>query len=145
MLVTVRLVRDNTPTAPSLNRVDWSAVHHPMECGELPQQVTKVAVGDATGDNRAEAVVVVRCAAGAGSPPSGVFVYGTQPGRPDPQLLADLIRPDQDVLVEDVKISVEGVTVRGLGYSAPDVPRCCPDRQINRRWQWSGAGFAQVE
>lgn len=145
MLVTVRLVRDSTPTAPALEQVDWSAIHYPVDCQEIPQEVTKFAIGDATGDGRAEAVVVVRCAAGAGSPPSAVFVYGSVAGQAEPQLLATLVRPDQNLLIDEAGASVEGITVGGYGYSSTDVPRCCPDREVDWRWQWSGSGFARAD
>jgi hypothetical protein len=144
MLVTVRLIRDSTPAAPALDQVDWSARRYPMDCGGLPQEVTRVVLGDATGDRRAEAVVAARCAAGAGSPPSAVFVFGVQAGQPEPQLLATLIKLDQNVLIDDVGASVEGITARGHGYSSPDVPRCCPDLEIDWRWQWTGSGFARI-
>jgi len=73
-----------------------------------------------------------------------VFVYGAETGRPQPRLLATLVRLDQNVLVEQAGVGVEGITVRGYGYSSPNVPRCCPDVHINWRWQWTGSGFARA-
>jgi hypothetical protein len=144
MLVTVRLVRDSTAPAPDLDDVDWSAIRHPMNCADLGQEVTKVAIGDATGDGRAEAVIVVRCAAGAGSPPSGVFVYRSEAGRTEPRLLDTLVRPEEDLLIDNATATVEGITLKGYAYSSPNVPRCCPDRRVDWRWQWTGSDFARV-
>jgi hypothetical protein len=144
MLITIRLVRDSTAPPPDLDQVNWSAIRHPMDCANLGQEVTKVAIGDATGDGQPEAVVVVRCAAGAGSPPSGAFAYTGEPGRPEPRLVATLVRPDEDLMIDNATISIEGITLRGYAFSSPNVPRCCPDRKIDWRWQWTGSDFGRV-
>ena len=56
--------------------------------------VTKKASGDLDGDGRPETVAVVRCDAGSGTPPSGVYVV-TQPltAGGAPRVVATLIDP----------------------------------------------------
>ena len=122
----------------ALDDVDWRAVDHPLDCGRARVAVLATATGDATGDGAPEAAVAVSCAAGAGNPPSSLYVYG--PGSPV-RLLATLVGQDEDVHVSGLDVGPEGVRVTGAAYSSPDVPNCCPDVALERRWTWSGAGF----
>lgn len=55
----------------------------PLECGGVGNTVAKQVPGDLDGDGRPETVAVVHCAAGSGTPPSGVYVL-TQEAGPHP-------------------------------------------------------------
>jgi hypothetical protein len=136
-----------TPTrsAPAVADVDWRRVVHPLECGPLPRRVLDVEVADVVPGEGPEAVVVLRCDAGAGSPPSAVFVYDrgslrTRPATP----VATLLDAGEDVLLDDVAAREGEVTGEGYGYGAPDVPRCCPDRHDTYTWTWTGGGFERA-
>lgn len=128
----------------SLRDVDWAAVDYPVDCAGLGVEVTDVVLGELTGDGRAGAVVAVRCAAGAGSPPSALFAF-TEPGAPDqaPDLLAELLGTGEDVLLQEVSVERGRVEATGFAYSGPDVPRCCPDETVRAVWDWTGQSFAR--
>lgn len=128
--------------APAVTDVDWRRVAHPLECGPLPRRVLDVEVADVVAGDGREAVVVLRCDAGAGSPPSAVFVYDRGSLRTEPAApVATLLDAGEDVLLSDVDAAPGEVTGEGYGYSRPDLPRCCPDRHDTYTWTWTGGGF----
>jgi hypothetical protein len=127
-----------------LAEVAWERLRYPVDCGRLGVEVTDVVYGDVTDDGSTEAAVVARCAAGAGSPPSALFVYTADfEGRP--RILATLVRPEEDLLLTSVVIEDGLVVATGTGYSRQDVPRCCPDRTVRATWQWDGNRLAPAE
>ncbi len=98
---------------------------------------------DLDGDGRLETVAVVRCHAGAGTPPSGVYVLtppAAKGGRP--KVAATLLDPAQKMSVMDFRVSGAVVSATLLGYSSKDVPRCCPDKRREVKWQWKDGKFA---
>lgn len=136
-----------TPSAAPtpVDEVDWRAVRHPLDCGPLPLRVLDVATADLTGDGRAEAVVVLRCDAGAGSPPSTIFVYDERSTASQPvRALATLLAGEEDVLVNAVSTEGGRVRAEAWGYSRPTLPRCCPDRHSEITWRWDGHGFSRT-
>ncbi|MFB4425684.1 hypothetical protein C5F59_031935 [Streptomyces sp. QL37] len=127
-------------SAPAAKAPDPARVAFPLDCGAAGHTVAESAPGDLDGDGGPETVAVVRCAAGSGTPPSGIYVV-TQPSGAAPRVVATLVDPAQ-------KLNVTGFTVRDgrvsatlLGYSSADVPRCCPDEQESASWQWKGNAF----
>jgi hypothetical protein len=116
---------------------DLATVTHPLRCQEVGTVVDREVRGDLTGDGIAEAVVAVRCDAGAGSPPHTVLLYGSAPDGAA-RLLATLVSSDADVLVRRLSLAAGTVEVTGLTYSGSAVPRCCPDEPFVRRWRWAG-------
>jgi len=132
-------------SAPPVRSVNWSRVHHPLDCGSLPTRVLDVHVSDLTGDGHPEAVVLLRCDAGAGSPPSTIFVYDrasltATPARP----VATLLASSEDVLLNTITVRGRAVTGEAYAYSRPGMPRCCPDRHLRLSWHWTGGGFART-
>ena len=129
--------------APGLDARDWSGVRYPLRCGGVPQQVLDRRFGDVTGDGRVEAVVVVACAAGAGSPPHHVYVYdgASPPGAP--RLLSELSAPRMEFFVRP-RVSAGTVSGVASGYSSTVVPRCCPDLRFPVAWRWDGTRFTLV-
>ncbi|OEJ27713.1 hypothetical protein AR457_27855 [Streptomyces agglomeratus] len=122
------------PAAP-----DASSAVFPLDCRGHKPGVVKQGSGDLDGDGRPETVAVVRCVSGIGTPPSGVFVL-TGPSR----VVATLVDPADGVGVTDLAVRAGTVSATLLGYSSPEVPRCCPDRRERVKWQWKGGKFART-
>ena len=123
--------------APDPARADF-----PLECGGAGYTVAEQAPGDLDGDGRPETVAVVHCAAGSGTPPSGVYVL-TQGSGAAPRLVATLVDPVQKMSVSDFAVRDRVVSATLLGYSSPEVPSCCPDEQEKVTWQWQNGAFVR--
>ncbi|WP_327357314.1 hypothetical protein [Streptomyces sp. NBC_01304] len=126
-------------TAPDPNTVTF-----PMNCGRSKPEIQKKATGDLDGDGQAETVAVVRCTAGSGTPPSGIYVI-TKPPAGKPRVVATLVDPKERLSVTDFAVRDGAVRATLLGYSSPDVPRCCPDKQDKAKWQWQDGTFVRSE
>ncbi|GAA2102180.1 hypothetical protein GCM10009801_76010 [Streptomyces albiaxialis] len=137
--------------APASTAPDAARAEYPMRCapggpakaqGKQVQVVDK-GTADFDGDGTAETVAVVRCRAEGGTPPSAVFVL-TAPedrgGRPD--VAATLVRQKEGMTVKGLKVSGRTISATLVGYSSPDVPRCCPDKQRKVKWEWKDGKFA---
>ncbi|MHC0428567.1 hypothetical protein ACX6XY_00045 [Streptomyces sp. O3] len=131
------------PAPPPASAPDAAAVDYPMECGAAARpQVQRQASADLDGDGRPETVAVARCAAGSGTPPSGVYVItGATTGTP--RVVATLVDPADRLSVSDFAVRDDTVTATLLGYSSPDVPRCCPDQKQRAKWQWKDGAFVR--
>lgn len=114
----------------------------PLECDGAGHTVAKEAPGDLDGDGRPETVAVVHCAAGLGTPPSGVYVL-TQGSGAAPRIVATLVDPVQGMSVGDFAVRDGVVSATLLGYSSPEVPSCCPDEQEKVTWQWQNGAFVR--
>ncbi|MGW1766649.1 hypothetical protein ACWCQL_21585 [Streptomyces sp. NPDC002073] len=126
--------------APDVPVPDPAAVAYPLDCRGLEQAVTASAAGDLDGDGRPETVAAVRCAAGSGTPPSGIYVLtGSPAGRP--RVVATLLDPADRLNATALSVREGTVTATLLGYSAADVPRCCPDTRSTTKWHWDGGKF----
>lgn len=115
----------------------------PLECGGVGNTVAKQAPGDLDGDGRPETVAVVHCAAGSGTPPSGVYVL-TQGSGAAPRIVATLVDPARKISVGDFTVRHGVVSATLLGYSSPSVPSCCPDQQEKVTWQWQNGAFVRT-
>ncbi|MFI6939831.1 hypothetical protein ACIBI4_11195 [Streptomyces sp. NPDC050418] len=123
---------------------DPAAAHIPMDCaGEAPR-IQKRASGDLDGDGRPETVAVARCAAGSGTPPSGVYVIHAPDGG-KPRVVATLVDPKDRMSVTDFAVTNGVVTATLLGYSSDAVARCCPDVTEKAKWRWEGSTFVRSE
>ncbi|MFI1017185.1 hypothetical protein [Streptomyces sp. NPDC020965] len=122
---------------------DPSRVRLPLECGTVAGIATKQATGDLDGDGRPETVVAGRCAAGSGTPPSGLYVL-TGAGDPTPRLIATLLEPAHGQSVAELAINDGVISATLLGYSSPDVPGCCPDQREQTEWQWRDGKFVRA-
>ncbi|MEE4490561.1 hypothetical protein ACIBI8_24255 [Streptomyces sp. NPDC050529] len=114
----------------------------PLECGGAGHTVAKEAPGDLDGDGRPETVAVVHCAAGSGTPPSGVYVL-TQGSGAAPRIVATLVDPVQKMSVGDFAVRDGVVSATLLGYSSASVPSCCPDEQEKVTWEWQNGAFVR--
>ncbi|MHC3817829.1 hypothetical protein [Streptomyces sp. DT9] len=126
------------PVAPP----DPARAAFPLKCGDTGNTVAKEAPGDLDGDGRPETVAVVHCAAGLGTPPSGVYVL-TQESGAAPRIVATLVDPAQKMSVGDFTVREGVVSATLLGYSSSSVPSCCPDKQEKVTWQWRNGAFVR--
>ncbi|MBO1331797.1 hypothetical protein [Streptomyces sp. VRA16 Mangrove soil] len=131
-----------TPQAHAVAPPDPAAVHFPLNCGPVKVLVQKKATGDLDGDGRPETVAVVRCDAGSGTPPNGVYVL-TQPAGAKPRIVATLVDPKDSFTVTGLTVRDGAVTASLDGYSSPDVPRYQPDVHDKAKWQWRNGAFVR--
>ena len=139
--------------APASTAPDPAKARYPLQCGPGEAQgttrggreVETVDKGrsDFDGDGVAETIAVVRCKAMGGTPPSAVFVL-TAPDRSGgrPEVAATLVPQKEGMTVRGLKVSGRTVSATLVGYSSPDVPRCCPDKQRKVKWEWKDGKFA---
>ncbi|MFD5818034.1 hypothetical protein [Streptomyces sp. NPDC127038] len=120
---------------------DPAGVDYPIVCGPTKVLVEKHASGDLDGDGRPETVAVVRCDAGSGTPPNGVYVLTRAEGAERPRVVATLVDPKDRLSVTDFAVRDGAVTATLLGYSSADVPSCCPDLKQDAKWQWKNGVF----
>ncbi|RDG38614.1 hypothetical protein [Streptomyces corynorhini] len=129
----------SAPAAPDPAEADF-----PLECGGAGTVVTRKVYGDLDGDGTPETVAVVRCEAGSGTPPSGVYVLTGAGG--EPRVVATLVDPGEKRSVgPDFAIRDGIVLATLLGYSGPDVPSCCPDEEEHVSWRWKNGAFVRGE
>ncbi|MGW3663512.1 hypothetical protein [Streptomyces sp. NPDC005141] len=131
------------PAAAPAAAPDPSGVDFPITCGPTKVLVEKKASGDLDGDGRPETVAVVRCDAGSGTPPSGVYVLTQAEGAKRPRIVATLVDPKDRLSVTDFAVRDGAVTATLLGYSSADVPSCCPDVRDSAKWQWKSGAFVR--
>ncbi|MFD8572836.1 hypothetical protein [Streptomyces sp. NPDC059639] len=122
---------------------DPAKVHFPLDCGPAEVLVQKKASGDLDGDGRPETVAVVRCDAGSGTPPNGVYVL-TRSADGKPRVVATLVDPKDTFTVTDLAVRDRAVTATLDGYSSPDVPRYRPDVHDKAKWQWKNGTFVRT-
>ncbi|WP_433548429.1 hypothetical protein ACQPZG_27730 [Streptomyces sp. CA-294286] len=128
-----------TPTAAEARPApDPKAATYPLECRGGAPRVVNRATGDLDGDGHPETVAVVRCDAGIGTPPSGIYVL-TSPHR----VVATLLDPRDGENVTEIAIAGGAVAATLLGYSSDAVARCCPDRTQKVKWQWRNGKFTR--
>ncbi|MFF8270109.1 hypothetical protein ACF059_22410 [Streptomyces sp. NPDC016562] len=142
-----------TPTAtaaqpaangPQATAPDPAGVTYPLDCKGAPQTVTATADGDLDGDGRPETVAAVRCEAGSGTPPHAIYVLTQDRAEGSrPRVVATLLDTPQRQSVTELTVRDHVVTASLLGYSTPQIPRCCPDKKQLSKWRWSDAKFRQ--
>ncbi|MFJ8004871.1 hypothetical protein [Streptomyces fagopyri] len=120
---------------------DPAAVTFPVDCGPADVVVQKKASGDLDGDGSPETVAVVRCDAGSGTPPNGVYVLTQGGAAKKPRVVATLVDPKDRLSVTGFAVRDGAVTATLLGYSSADVPSCCPDVKDRAKWQWKNGAF----
>ncbi|MFI9193250.1 hypothetical protein ACIG0A_28635 [Streptomyces californicus] len=121
---------------------DPAAARFPLECGAVGTTVARHATGDLDGDGRPETVAVAHCDAGSGTPPAGVYVL-TRTNGAEPRVVATLVDPADRTTVKELGVRDGAVSATLLGYSSPDVPRCCPDQEEQVSWRWQGNAFVR--
>ncbi|RYJ20728.1 hypothetical protein CU044_6854 [Streptomyces sp. L-9-10] len=126
---------------------DPSGVDFPLECGGVGTTVTKKSSGDLDGDGNPETVAVVRCAAGSGTPPNGVYVLTRAGGEGErARIVATLVDPEDKLTVgPDFAVRDGEILATLFGYSGPTVPSCCPDEEQRVSWRWQNGAFVRGE
>ncbi|MFF9981302.1 hypothetical protein [Streptomyces erythrochromogenes] len=129
---------------PQATAPDAAAATYPLDCKGAPQAVTATAQGDLDGDGRPETVAAVRCDAGSGTPPHALYVLTQDPAEGSrPRVVATLLDTPQRQTATELTVRDRTVTASLLGYSGPEVPRCCPDKKQLSKWRWSDGKFRQ--
>jgi hypothetical protein len=125
---------------------DPHAVTYPLNCDPgVAADILSQVSGDLDGDGRPETVVVVRCNADTGTPPSGVYVLSAPAAAGGaPRIVETLVRPQDDREIAHFRL--EGRTVRAtvLGFSSDTTPRCCPDLQRSYSWEWRAGRYVAI-
>ncbi|MFE0581974.1 hypothetical protein [Streptomyces sp. NPDC058874] len=136
--------REPAGEGPQAVAPDAAAVTYPLDCKGTSQTVTATAQGDLDGDGRPETVAAVRCDAGSGTPPHAIYVLTQGPAEGSrPRVVATLLDTPQRRTATELTVRDRTVTARLLGYSGPEVPRCCPDKKQLAKWRWSDGKFRQ--
>ncbi|MEV6314949.1 hypothetical protein [Streptomyces sp. NPDC051776] len=121
---------------------DPEKADYPVDCGPEKVQVVRHGSGDLDGDGRAETVAVVRCKAGFGTPPNGIYVLAhPSSGKGAPRIVETFLDPKEGMNVSAFAVRGRTVSATLLGYSSEDVPRCCPDQQRRVEWRWRKGKF----
>ncbi|MFJ6780043.1 hypothetical protein [Streptomyces yangpuensis] len=129
---------------PQATAPDAAAAAYPLDCKGAPQAVTATAQGDLDGDGRPETVAAVRCDAGSGTPPHAIYVLTQDPAEgARPRVVATLLDTPQRQTATELTVRDRTVTASLLGYSGPEVPRCCPDKKQLAKWRWADGKFRQ--
>ncbi|MGP3949028.1 hypothetical protein [Streptomyces sp. 7N604] len=124
---------------------DPKKAEYPIDCGPQPTEVVSKGSGDLDGDGRQETVAVVRCKAGFGTPPSGIYVLAhPSSGEGAPRIVETFLDPKEHMNVSDLAVRGGTVSATLLGYSSENVPRCCPDLQRKVKWQWQDGKFRLI-
>ncbi|HEY8984804.1 MAG TPA: hypothetical protein VIU15_35175 [Streptomyces sp.] len=121
-----------------------AGVTFPLDCGPVKALVVKQAAGDLDGDGRPETVAVVHCDAPMGTPPDAVYVITQGPKKSGPRVVATLVTPKDRNTVTAIAVTDGVVRATLLGYSTPDVPRCCPDLKNDAQWRWKDDKFVRT-
>ncbi|WP_129838594.1 hypothetical protein [Streptomyces sp. RFCAC02] len=124
------------PAADPLPGPEADGAPYPLDCGPLAVVVTDRAAVDLDADGVGETVAVVRCDAGSGTPPNGVYLLTAPAADGAPADVATLVDPAEGMTVQRLEAEDGGVSARLLGYSTRDVPRCCPDLVRDVTWLW---------
>lgn len=133
-----------TPSAP-VAAPDPSAVSYPLDCAGVPVDVVSRVSGDLDGDGRPETVVVVRCHAENGTPPSGVYVIAAPAAAGGaPRIVETLVNPADKRDITDFRLRGRTVRATVLGYSSDSTPRCCPDLRRTYSWEWRDGRYVAL-
>ncbi|WP_244501166.1 hypothetical protein [Streptomyces sp. TP-A0874] len=130
--------------APPAAGPDPATADYPLDCGSRKVGVAVVREGssDFDGDGRVETAAVVRCDAGVGTPPSGLYVLAhPADGGKEPRIVETLLDPQESISVTEFAVSGRTITATLVGYSSEDVPRCCPDQERRVKWEWRDGKF----
>lgn len=109
-----------------------------VDCAGSPLVQVRQHRYDFTGDGVEDALLAVRCDAGAGAPPSAVFAIAARPA--GPEVVDELLKPDDGEVVKDLQATGPNAEVTTFAFG-PTAPRCCPDLEISRTYRWDGTAF----
>jgi len=87
------------------------------------------------------AIVLVRCNAGAGTPPVALYVYDKATSRVAAHLAETLIKDSDNWQAGAVNAAGTTISLEVAGFSSNNVPNCCPDVQAALTWEWDGTRY----
>jgi hypothetical protein len=122
--------------------VAWVTVSYPVDCSPVGYLVLRTRYADLNGDGRLDAVVLVRCNAGAGDPPVGLYAFDGTSSPSNPRLMATLMSTDMDRQANTFTITGTTVSIDAYGKSSSSVPDCCPDEKFRMTWRWHGSNYS---
>ncbi|WP_035851253.1 hypothetical protein [Kitasatospora azatica] len=129
---------------PASSAPDPAKAQLPLDCGPLPIKVSVSFAAD-LGDGIPATVVAAHCQAGSGTAPDGVFVLTAGPDG-QPAVHDTLVRWQEGLTVTRLALRSDGtLTARAQGYSTPDIPRCCPDLNVELNWARHGGSYTRTE
>lgn len=132
---------DANPT--DLDTVSWSAAAYPLKCDDVGVEVLQVEYAEPSPNVRV-AIVMVACAAGAGTPPRGVYVFDSAASNRAPHLLQTLSVDDATRITGRIEVHNNDLEATGGTYSSTDA-RCCPQGTFTARWQWRDGRYVPTE
>lgn len=121
-----------------LRGVAWATQAYPFDCSPVGYLVLHSQDVELTGDRNRDAVVLVRCNAGAGTPPVGLYVFDGASSPAAPRLLATLLSPNEGKQAGTFTVRDRTISMRTYGFSSDRVPHCCPDETFHLTWTWHG-------
>ncbi|NJQ14681.1 hypothetical protein [Streptomyces bohaiensis] len=127
--------RPGDPLPQATGGPDPRTVDYPLECGPHGAAVTHSAQVDLDGDGRTETVAAVRCDAGGGTPPHGLYLL-TARADGAVAVAETLVDPAEGMIVEELTAGDGELRAVLLAYSSPDVPRSHPDLHGEATWNW---------
>jgi hypothetical protein len=137
----------------ALQRVDWLSVVYPIDphCTGFSPPVSVLQVAYPVPASGVQlAAVLVRCNAGAGTPPSALYVFDGATSTRSPHLLEALVT-DADgwqagsfSRANPVSVNGASMSLTVAGSSSNSVPNCCPDVRATLGWHWTGSHYQLV-
>lgn len=119
-----------------LSSVAWGSLRYPVDCeGEA---VASPAAYSEPEPGTELAVVFVTCASGAGAQPSAVLVYDRADSTDGVHLAQTLLSYEDNWTPTGGAVEAMGsdLVIPVYGYSTDDIPRCCPDLDLQLTWTW---------
>ncbi len=125
----------------TLESTNWATAPYPFDCDRVGYLVLRTRYADLNGDGVPDAVVLVRCNAGAGNPPVALYAFDGASSPSRPRVMATLVSVNTDRIASDVTVTGTTITLDAYGYSSDSVPRCCPDQKFRLTWRWHGSSY----
>jgi hypothetical protein len=142
-----------TQAGVALQSVDWSSVVYPIDphcTGFSPPVSLLQVVYPVPASGVQLAAVLVRCNAGAGTPPAALYVFDRASSTRSPHLLEALVT-DADGWqtgsfsgVNPVSVNGASINLAVAGFSSNALPNCCPDVRATLAWRWTGSHYQLV-
>jgi hypothetical protein len=122
---------------------NWLDEVTPLSCFDAttPLQLNDLTLGDVTGDGRDEIFVAYACESTTSSWPEQLEVF-TISDSGQPVRMAELYSADdrsssyRGLRLEELSVKVGTVAVVATGWSAENVPGCCPDLRVTQTFEF---------
>lgn len=123
-----------------LKDVDWQAVAYPLACAK-GETILQVDYGQPA-SGASVAVVLATCSHGAGSPPTGLYVFDRATSTTAPHLLVTLA---QGHTPEVASFRLVGPVLTATAETYPSSgPFCCATGTTTLQWKWANGTFTLI-